>query len=424
MKSKALIISVILMISYYVNGQEKWTCYTDKEELLMDNHLTIGIFDHVDGSLWIVTNKGVNIFKDGSWTIINKKTDLMKNKIGSYMVDSQDRVWIGTGTPDMFFDGYLFGQLYDGGIMIYDEQEWKPMNTTDMGIKTPVITEMFEASNGDIWLGVSGVKPGAERGALFAKGALVRYSNGEWTVYKNKDMPCSDCHFVKEIYEDDNGRVFFFADSGIYYFEEGTFHSIRKDNEDFSFSGATFISARFTDSKNNLWLGAPARIAKYDGTQWRSFNRKNGLPSMENPPYGFNETSEGQILMTALNGLYYYDNNGQWVKEKMKLVFGNSYFDAENRHWIPLIKGLLIRDGKDETFHKDMPRVWKIIEDNDGGVWALTRNKGVKRYKDGEWQLFNEDNQLPSNRVNLAYVSDNGTVWLATNKGICSCEYD
>ncbi len=266
----------------------------------MDDHITMGMFDHVDGSMWIVTNKGINIFKGGEWSTINKKTDLMKNKIGSYMVDSQDRVWVGTGTPDIFFDGYVLGELYDGGIMIYDGEKWEPMNTTDMGIKTPVITRMYQATNGDIWLGVSAVTPGAERGGLFAKGALVRYFDGQWKVYKGNDVPCVDCHFVKGFYEDDNGKMFFFADFGVFYFENGLFHSVKKDNEEFKFSRGDYITSRFKDSQNNLWLGTPGRIAKYDHKTWRSFNRKNGLPSMDSPPYGFVETPDGKIMMTLM----------------------------------------------------------------------------------------------------------------------------
>ena len=74
--------------------------------------------------------------------------------------------------------------------------------------------------------------------------------------------------------------------------------------------------------------------------------------------------------------------------------------------------------------HKDITKVGQIFEDKNGGVWALSRNNGVWRLKDGEWQQFNKDNQLPSDLIKLFYVSDNGTVWLATSKGICSCEYD
>ena len=240
-------------------------------------------------------------------------------------------------------------------------------------------------------------------------------------VFDGDDVPCIDCQFVRSFYENENGRLFFIADAGIYYFENDSFHRVKK-TEEYSFYWP--VNSSFEDSKDNLWLGAPARVYHYNGQKWRSFNRKNGLPSTDNPPYGFTETSENKIIMTAKNGLYYYDNEGLWEKEKMKLLTSNSYVDNQDRHWIPALKGLIIRDGDKESLHKDIPWVWRVIEDKAGGIWALSKNKGAKRLKDGKWQLFNEDNQLPSDKVVMFYVSKSGTVWLGTNKGICSCEYE
>ncbi|MBT8320265.1 MAG: hypothetical protein KJO90_01200 [Eudoraea sp.] len=423
MKSILLSITFIWVASFHVQSQEKWTCYTDDDALLMDDHRVLGMFDYVDGSFWILTNKGINIFNNGSWKIINKKTELLRNKIGAYLLDSQDRVWVGTGTPGIFFESYGAGQLYEGGVVIYDGKDWKPMSTKEMGFKAPKVTQIFEATNGDIWFGLSTVTVTGERGNVFAKGRLLRLAKetGEWSVYGGDDVPCIDCQFVRGFYENENGRLYFIADAGIYYFENDSFHRVKK-TEEYSFYWP--VNSRFKDSNKNLWLGAPARVYHYNGQKWRSFNRKNGLPSTDNPPYGFTETLDNGIIMTAKNGLYYYDNENLWVKEKMKLLTSNSYVDKQDRHWIPALKGLIVRDGENETLHKDIPWVWRVIEDNNGGIWALTKNKGVKRLKDGEWELFNKDNQLPSDKVVMFYTSKNGTVWLGTNKGICSCEYE
>ncbi len=423
MKSVLVNLSFLLVLSFPLTAQEKWTCYTDDDALLMDNHQVLGMFDYVDGSFWIVTNKGINIFKDGEWKIHNKKTELLKNKIGAYLVDSEDKIWVGTGTPGIFFESYGAGQLYEGGVVIYDGKEWKPMSTKEMGFKAPIINRMFEATNGDIWFGLSTVTVAGERGNFFAKGRLLRLAKetGKWTVYGGDDVPCIDCQFVRGFYENENGKVFFIADAGIYYFENDSFIRVKK-TEEYSFYWP--VNSRFEDSNKNLWLGAPARVYTYDGQKWRSFNRKNGLPSQDSPPYGFTETPDNKIIMTAVNGLYHYDNEDQWVKEKMKLLTGKVYFDDLDRIWIPSIKGLTVRDGDESTLHKDIPFVWSIIEDNNGGVWALSKKKGVKRYKDGQWQLFDKDNELPSDKVVMFYASKNGTVWLGTNKGICSCEYD
>lgn len=145
---------------------------------------------------------------------------------------------------------------------------------------------------------------------------------------------------------------------------------------------------------------------------------KNGYP------YGFIETTDNKLIMTAANGLYTYDGKDQWIHEKMNYLFGNSFVDKQNRLWIPFHKGLIIRDGVNETMHKDITKVGRIFEDKNGGIWALSRNNGVWRLKGGEWDQFTKDNQLPADFVTFHHVSDNGTVWLATNKGICACEYD
>ncbi|NNE03122.1 MAG: hypothetical protein HKN52_08145, partial [Eudoraea sp.] len=143
MRTILLSLTLVWVISFHVQCQEKWTCYTDDDALLMDDHRVLGMFYYVDGSFWIVTNKGINIFNNGSWQIINNKTELSRNIIGSYLVDSQDRIWVGTGTPGVFFDRYGLGQLYDGGVVIYDGKEWKPMSTKEMGFKAPRVTRMF-----------------------------------------------------------------------------------------------------------------------------------------------------------------------------------------------------------------------------------------------------------------------------------------
>ena len=76
MKLISLLLITGLLLTTPLNSQEKWTCYTDKEELLVDNQRLLGAFDYVDGSTWFVTNKGINIYKDGKLITHNKKTEL------------------------------------------------------------------------------------------------------------------------------------------------------------------------------------------------------------------------------------------------------------------------------------------------------------------------------------------------------------
>ena len=427
MKFKVLLTSICFCLAFQLVCQETWTCYTDKSELLMDNQFVLGTFEHMDGSLWVVTQRGINTFKDGIWNTINKDTDLLKNQIGSYMVDSKNRVWIGSGSPDMFWDGYLTRELYNGGVIIYEDGEWKPTLTKDLGINTPVVNNMFQASNNDIWIVTSGTKTNQIMATgIIPKAALLHHSaeTGEWTAYRQKDMPCRSCHFVNEFFEDENGRVYFIAAYGIYYYEDGGFRPILK-SDSFNYRYPSMIVSQFVDSNNSLWLGSlPLRIYNYDGTSWRSFTNKHGMKIKSGHPFGFVETSDNKIIMSSVNGLYTYDGENQWLYEKIMYLTANSFIDKDERLWIPTQKGLIIRDGDNDTLHKDKPRISYIFEDKNESIWALSLNKGAWRYRNGEWQKFGEDNQLPSDKVGLLHISEDGTVWLTTNKGVCSCEYN
>lgn len=327
----------------------------------------------------------------------------------------------------MFWNGYVTRELYKGGVIIYEDGEWKPTFTKDMGINTPIVNQMFEASNGDIWIVTSATKPNNMMATgIIPKAALMHLSaeTGEWSVYRQKDIPCGSCNFVNAFYEDQNGRVYFIAAYGIFYFENGEFKVIEKTDH-FNYRYPSMIVSRFKDSTGNFWLGSlPLRVYNYDGQTWRAFTRKNGLKIKNGHPYGFVETADNKIIMSSVNGLYTYDGKELWTHEKFNYLSGNSYIDDEDRLWIPTQKGLIIRDGTNETFHKNMSKVVNIQEDKNGGIWAFSRNNGVWRLRNGIWEQFGKDNKLPSDRAGIVHISDTGTVWVATNKGICSCEYE
>ncbi len=419
MKTFLRLFCLAFFIQFYCNAQEKWTCYTDEQLLLMDDYRTLGVFEYVDGSLWIITDRGINIFDGTHWKKLDNKKNPMNKSISSYMVDSKNRVWVGSN-PEVIY-GPAFLHKFNDGVVRYDGKQWQSMRTKDMGFKAPVVTRMFESKNGDIWLAVSSNASGAETSDIFAKGALLRLSNEEWTVYKAKDMPCLSCEFVKGFHEDENGKLYFFAQNGLFYFENGTFHEVQKD-EGYKISNRV-ISVKYTDSKKHLWLAAPARAAMFNGGQWTTYNRKNGLPERTWIPLGFTETKDNDIVLSMSNGVYMLDGSGQWERLKKQFLSANAYIDSQNRIWAPTHKGLEIKDGNVWTIQKDIPKVFGILEDKDGGVWALSNKNGVKRLKDGQSQVFNKKNQLPSSKIMGGYVANDGKVWIATNKGICSCEY-
>ena len=413
MKSKALLFCFVFSSMLQIVAQEKWTCYTN-EDLLMNDYRIVSIFDYVDGSLWIATDRGIDVFDGKNWKKYDENNKLMKKDVGAVLVDNKDRVWIGTGTPEGVFN-------YDSGsLLVYNGKDWKPFLTKDIGFKARVVSRIYEHSSGDIWVGVQSTKPGAN--SVLGKGAILRYTNDEWIVYKYKDIPCYSCDFVKGFAEDADGKLWLWGKEGLAYFYDEEFYSMTK--KDGYLKSGQPITATYIDNEDKFWIAGPGKVAKWDNNKWTTYTRKNGLPAIDWRPHGISETPKGDMILAMTNGVYRFDGVENWPRDKKEILSANIHFDQKGSLWVPTYKGLEIRNGDDVTFDKDLKAAWAIITDQNNGVWAFTAKDGAKRFKDNQWTYYTEKNKLPSRKIKLAHVAENGTVWIGTDKGICKCEYE
>lgn len=123
-------------ISVYNNGS--WTVYDMKRGKLSWNNVKALAVDARKGIVWAaVGDKDVNSFENGTW-----KTYLeIQEGITSIMVDSQSRIWFGTET----------------GLIKFNGDEW----TTDskqLGIPAAQIQKLFKDNGGNLWFAMeSGV---------------------------------------------------------------------------------------------------------------------------------------------------------------------------------------------------------------------------------------------------------------------------
>ena len=458
MKRSLFIIICILFICEVTRAQKEDSCYTDIDALITDDYKTLDIFEYEDGGIWFVTEKGISIYKEGSFETINKKSNLIKNPIGAVLKDSKNRVWVGTGAPDpeIFTDGIATAPLYKGGFVMYDGTEWHTFRTNDLGIDAPLVTQIYETSSGDIWFVV---RSSVRFNDALSIGGLIRFSEGEWTSYKNDDFPCYKCKNVDGLQEDKNGRLWIWSDGTVFYYEDGAFGTISKED---GFKAKGTLSAVFMDSKHNLWLGSGGRIGRYDGTSWQTYSTKEGAPPMLYLPLAFVEMPDATLVMIAQNGLYVYEASDRWKRykfdsvtfngkaEEFQFSYGfdskgdlwvahrknivkfdgkellqfkknlesNLIIDAADRVWAPTRKGMEIYEKGQWTLKKEMGNVFGILN-YQGEFWVLTKRNGVWRVSDNQWEHISEGNGLPSNRVNMGYVSDDGSVWISTTKGLC-----
>ncbi len=163
-----------------------WTNYTLFDSGLADSSVYAIAIDSADNK-WFGTMKGISKFDDVNWT-----TYLSNQEITSIAVDTQNRIWVGTGTtpggvPQMgafMFDGnnwtsYLVGEIY-----------------TDTIIKTVVIDPL-----GNIWFG-------GDMG-------VSMYDGSTFTIYNNLTTPGFTGNNFKSIAFDSQGNKWFGHNYGV-----------------------------------------------------------------------------------------------------------------------------------------------------------------------------------------------------------------
>lgn len=164
------------------------------------------------------------------------------------------------------------------------------------------------------------------------------------------------------------------------------------------------IASMTEDKDGNLWLGRIdggiflghdhyESLSKYDGESWTTYNSPLELGP---PPFGItNITFDDQGNIWMVGGFGLLDNG-----ETKLIKFNYS-------EW--------------QVF--DLPaeaHIWSLALQDDTVMWLGT-SRGLMKFSDMQWTVFDTDNSgLPSNYIKSVVVDNNGTKWLGTDAGLVS----
>ena len=184
------------------------------------------------------------------------------------------------------------------------------------------------------------------------------------------------------------------------------------------------ISFMTTDAGGTLWGGGSGGVSRWTGTDWETFNKKNGLPSII--VYALFKDSKGTLWAGTQKGLAKWDGNAfveittEFPSESIRSIAE----DPKGRLWVGSGKGLSILEGDSWTHFSKLttPKVNKfaakdIVFDKEGNGWVGTEYDGLLRF-DGKdnWTQYNFDNTgaLANNIYSLSAGSD-GTLYVVSN---------
>lgn len=190
-----------------------------------------------------------------------------------------------------------------------------------------------------------------------------------------------------------------------------------------------------------IWIGTVEGAARFDGVRFEIFNKRT-FPLLSNHDINhIIERHDGSLWLGADDGSLYCLYRGKWTRYGKEQGLGNGilwqcYEDRLHGLWISTVGGGLLYAAPsaagtlgaitryDKTTGLRSNDVHQVIEDHDGSMFIATRGAGLHRLHRGKWTYYTTMQGLPSDAVYSLLRSNNGTVWIGTDKGLAFLQND
>ncbi|GAB1856092.1 two-component regulator propeller domain-containing protein [Flavobacteriaceae bacterium MHTCC 0001] len=312
------------------------------------------------------------------------------------------------------------------------------------GIRNRIKT-IYRSRDGIIWIGTNG------NGVT----QLKRHTNA-FRLYK--DNVASDNlrnNPINTFFEDSKENLWIGTNKGgISYFPSGIydyslvskdiFDNGRPINNMKCFHEIQFQNTSYVIASTHYPLNV--QVYTTDGTKLEHTPLNNFLKNIFHPITAMVSDGDYLWLGTHEGGLYRYnlkkDNFRRFLVNNSPTFQSNLVrsilLDSKERLWIGTDKGLHVLKHNDRF--KDMPifKVYQsstndknslsynyilpIIETTTNDIWVGTLGGGINKYIDEAdvFERWTTKKGLPNNNIKAILEDDLGTLWLSTNKGICS----
>ena len=363
---------------------------TQADGLVSNRVLTI--FEDSNGTMWFGMTDGLTRYDGKNFRTFTTEDGLSRNTIGLIFEDQHGMLWFG--------DGVLSSFLERGKSM---DMSWMETPLSELDI-----TPYDETPAGTI-------KP------IRLKG-VSRYDGEKFRIFTTADGLARDT--VKDIFEDEDGTLWFATGAGVSHYDEETFNTITMNGP----MGMQVLPDRWDeitaiaqDTAENFWFGSTAGITYYNiqTNRFRYF-------AVDEDFTPFQEM--GNAPTANITDLQFDAKENLWMSR--------DGIDEEN-------SGIRRFDGKKLTIFPQsealpMNSVDNIMQDSSGNLWFTgvknlpptineteesvsmvynVVNAGVSVYNGERFQNFDTDDGLPSNRVWSVFEDNSGKLWFATDAG-------
>lgn len=431
-------------VYYYNMGQSEWVFFgNDKKDFhspsdkFIASNFVRDIKEDNKGRLWIATDHGgINIYDKSTNEIKVLLNDpmnpnsLSQNSAISLFCDNTGIMWVGT-----YKNGVSY---YHPGMFKFDKSPLFFFHHPDLENKDCNV--LHEDRKGNLWIGTNG------------SGVLKLDRDSEtFHLYRNqKDNPSSiSSDIIISMLEDKKGTMWFGTFLGGLNQMQGErfvryFPDINNPN---SLSNKS-VYGLVEDHLQNIWIATlGGGLDRLDATR-KNFRRHDignvpgllsnvvlSLYSKDSTIVYLSTTSGINVLNTTTNTITSLFRDRNQMNKLSDLIIYNTLIDRRNQLWIATDNGINVYNPKLNSISylkmaNGLPtdQVVSLVEDNNGNIWAGTRNGLACIYcttnpKTQKYEYnvvsFDENDGLPSSILNQNAVFKNkqGKIYIGCTKG-------
>lgn len=263
---------------------------------------------------------------------------------------------------------------------------------------------------------------------LFCLFSLV--VQAQWTKYtsENTSKKYFENYRINAIVEDSKGNKWFGTDMGLTKFDGQNWSTYTKSNGLVNNS----VNCIAIDSLGYMWIGTGGGVSKYDGNKWTNYTTANGLYS----------NVVLSIAIDAVGNKWFATNKGiskftgsQWFNYTYTYGFDYSTvrtiaFAPNGTMWVGYNRYSGLRKleaGSWYTYDQDVfyfNSIYKIKADNQGFIWVATGGGGVVKLGGGYMTTYTTQNGLSSYNIYSIAIDSNGNKWFGTDNGVTKLSKD
>jgi len=446
--------------------------YSEREDLGLAHNFISDLAIDTSGNIWVATGDGLNRIdpqtdKVGSFRYSpDKPSDLPDGQIETMLVDSRNRVWIGTR---------------NGGLAFYEKT--RGFQTLNPDLQSTTISLLYEDKNENIWvihdngaidlLNGSTLKPFhliSERELSPHRiSAITQSKDGHFwiasqggglfhAVFENNNFKIIDhyttqhantplnSNIILSLLFDREGLLWIgYEDNGIDLFDisqTSITHVTHDPYNKYSISHNSIWSI-FEDMAGNIWVGTYAygvNLLIDRNSLFEHYRHRQGDPNSlsHNMVNAFWESQDSNLwIATDGGGLNYFDRNKDafihynTANSDLKTdVILTLHEDPAGNLWLGTwAEGLYLFNDESGQFINynerncglASNRILDIEDDGGDGLWIATFWRGLTYFNptSHEVKIFNAENSnLSDNNVRVVLRDSKGIIWVGTDAGL------